>query len=110
MRTSPPRILAGAEVLEYAIVDDSVTFTGRLKLFHGDERVGRVARLAICKAPDAPELLVFHCDDEWDIKGIQAWNNPDCPIVTTVEEAKARMESYYSGISIKWKRWAPYDA
>lgn len=96
-------------MLEYAIVDESVSFTGRLKLFHGDERVGRVPRLAICKPPDAPELLVFHCDEGWKIRGVQAWNNPDRPIVTSVDEVKERMENYYSGISAKWRKWTPYD-
>jgi hypothetical protein len=110
MKIGPPRVLAGTEVLEYAIVDESVSFTGRLRLFHGDEQVGPVPRLAICKPADMPELLVFHCDEEWNVLGIQAWNSPDRPTVTTIPEVKTRMERYYAGISAKWRKWASYDA
>lgn len=103
----PPRTLDGAQVLEYAIVDASVHFTGRLHLFHGDERVGPVPGLAICRDPQMKELLLLHCDEKWSVVGGQIWNAPDQPPVTTVEEVKSRAENYYSGISSKW---TAYDA
>lgn len=79
----------GATVLEYAIVDDSVTFTGRLHLYHGGKRVGPVPCLAICKNLDMDELLLLHCDTSWSVQGAQIWNAPGKPAVTSVEESKA---------------------
>jgi hypothetical protein len=98
----PPAVLDGAEVLEYAIVDDSVRFTGRLHLYHGDNRIGPVPRLAICKDPDMPELLLFHCDSSWNVLGAQIWNSPDVPAITSVDQVKEKAESFYKGISEKW--------
>ena len=103
----PPRNLDGARVLEYAIIDASVNFTGKLHLYHGDKRVGAVPALAICRDPGMKELLLLHCDETWNVVGGQIWNAPNHPPVTTVEEMKARAENYYSGISTKW---VAYDA
>jgi hypothetical protein len=36
----PPRVVDGCQVLECAILDTSVRFTGALHLHRGDERVG----------------------------------------------------------------------
>ena len=58
----PPPVLDNARVLEYAIVDSSVRFSGSLQLFHGGKRVGPVPGLAICRDPDVVGLLPFHCD------------------------------------------------
>ena len=63
-------------VLEYAIVDSSVQFTGKLHLFHGDTRVGPVPGLAICRDSRMEELLLFHCDENWNVVGGQIWNSP----------------------------------
>jgi hypothetical protein len=35
----------------------------------------------------------------------QIWNNPDRPIIATVDEVKAQAEQYYCGISSKWKQY-----
>jgi len=103
----PPRRLDGAQVLAYAIVDASVQFTGKLHLFHGDQRVGPVPGLAICRDPRMKELLLLHCDNEWNVVGGQIWNASDQPPVTTIDEVKSRAENYYAGISA---RWIAYDA
>ena len=103
----PPRMLDGARVLEYAIIDASVQFTGKLHLFHGEERVGPVPGLAICRDPRMKELLLFHCDSEWNVVGGQIWNAPGQSPVTTVEEVKSRAENYYAGVSSKWVAYDP---
>jgi hypothetical protein len=103
MRTPPP-VLDGASVLEYAVVDQSVRFTGRLHLYHGGKSVGPVPCLAICKDPAMEELLLFHCDNEWNVLGAQIWNAPDNPPITSVHEVKMRAENYYAGISSRWTR------
>lgn len=98
----PPQVLDNAQVLEYAVVDSSVRFTGALHLYHGDKRVGPVPYLAICRDPNMEELLLFHCDENWNVLGAQIWNAPDRPAVTSVEEVKQRAEKFYSGIMSKW--------
>src|SRR5262245_22403310 len=103
----PPPVLDSARVLEFAVVDSSVRFTGALHLYHGGERVGPVPCLAICRDPNVDGLLLFHCDKNWNVLGAQIWNNPDRPVVATVEGVKERAEEYYSGISSKWRQ---YDA
>ena len=59
----PPPVLAGARVLEYAIVDDSVKFTGELQLYVDDRRLGAVPRLAISENLDDAELLLYRVDE-----------------------------------------------
>ena len=103
---APPQVIDGAIVLEYAILDESVKFTGRLHLHHAGRRVGPVPRLAICKNPDMDELLLFHCDSTWNVQGAQIWNAPDKPPVTSVDEVKRRAEEAYAGLSSKWIRLA----
>jgi hypothetical protein len=98
----PPHILDGAQVLEYALLDSSVHFTGTLHLYHGDKRVGPVPNLAICRNPEMKELLLFHCDENWNVLGAQIWNDPDRSTVTSIEEVKQRAEKFYIGVSSKW--------
>ena len=100
----PPPLLDSAKVLEFAVVDSSVRFTGNLHLFHGGERVGPVPCLAIGRDPAVEGLLLFHCDDDWNVLAAQIWNSPDRAVVATVEEVKQRAEQYYSGISAKWRQ------
>jgi hypothetical protein len=102
---APPPIIDGATVLEYAVIDDSVRFTGRLHLYHGEKRVGPVPRLAICKDPDMDDLLLFHCDTSWSVQAAQIWNAPGKPAVTSVDEVKRRAEEAYSGLAAKWVRY-----
>lgn len=99
---APPPVLAGARVLEYAIVDETVIFTGRLELHNDGERLGPLPRLAICQAFDSEELLLFYCDDTWETLGVEAWNGPDDGQSGSVEDVKRSAESYYSGISARW--------
>jgi hypothetical protein len=103
----PPPVLDSARVLEFAVLDESVRFTGKLHLSHGDVRIGAVPGLAICRDPGVDGLLLFHCDENWNVVAAQIWNNPDRPTIATVDEVKERAEKYYSGISSKWQA---YDA
>ena len=101
----PPPVLDRAKVLEYAVVDSSVHFTGALHLYQGNTRVGPVPCLAICRDPGVDGLLLFHCDQYWNVVAAQIWNNPDRPTIATVDEVKDQAEKYYSGISSKWKQY-----
>jgi|SRR5688572_27551223 hypothetical protein len=99
----PPPALDNAKVLEYAIVDSSVRYSGRLQLFYGGKKVGPVPGLAICRDPGVDGLLLFHCDEDWNVLGAQIWNNPDRPVVSSLRDVKERAETYYPGISAKWR-------
>ncbi len=99
---APPPVLASTRVLEYAIVDETVVFTGRLHLYVDSVRLGPVPRLAICQSFDSDELWLFYCDDEWQTIGAQAWNSPDDGQTGSIEDVKRSAENYYSGISSRW--------
>ncbi|QJR13558.1 ClpX C4-type zinc finger protein [Usitatibacter palustris] len=92
---APPPALDCAHVIEYATVDDSVTFEQRHTLNVGGEWLGRVPRLAICQNLDEPTFMVFHCDDEWSVLGVAAGFG-------SADEAKAKVERSYHGISGRW--------
>jgi hypothetical protein len=104
MSQPPPQTLDGAKILEYAVLDESVTFTGKLHLLHDGERVGPVPCLAICRDPHFDELLLLHCDSSWRVLGGQIGNSPEAPSVTTVDEVKRRVEKYYSDVARKWQK------
>jgi len=85
-----------ARVLAYAILDDSVQWTGRQTIFVGGKELGVVPRLAICQnvGGGTKDILVFHCSDEWEVLGVGGAEN--------VESAKASAERAYRGVSAKW--------
>ena len=99
---TPPPVLDSARVLEYAILDQSVLFTNKLHLYAGSERVGAVPHLAICQDLHTDDLMLFHCDKEWDVIAVQAWNGPAAEPVASVEDIKGRAEHYYTGLLAKW--------
>jgi ClpX C4-type zinc finger len=90
----PPPVLDSARVLFYAIVNDPVKFTGRTLLFVDGREVGQVPCLAICEQGTTTETLLFHCDSGWNALGCSAHASPD--------EAKARAERIYAGLSTHW--------
>jgi hypothetical protein len=96
MNRSPPPAIDSARVLAYAILGDSVQWTGRQKLFHGGKEVGPVPCLALCENAwgDWKEIHIFHCNAEWDVLGAGG--------ASTLEEAQASAERSYRGIGEKW--------
>jgi hypothetical protein len=97
----PPPVICDARVLEYAVIGEAV-FTGALVLYVGSERLGAVPSLAICESFNGDERLLFHCDENWNVLGIQGWKNSEGGHVSSVEEIKSRAEKYYAGISSQW--------
>jgi ClpX C4-type zinc finger protein len=93
---SPPPVLDRARVIAYAVLDDSVQWTGRQKLFVGGKELGPVPRLALCQNVEGnlKDILVFHCNDEWDVLGVSGGK--------TLEAAKASAERAYRGVGAKW--------
>jgi len=70
----PSQLLGDADLLAFAEVPTAVRFTGRLHLYSDGKRIGPVPYLAICKPHDDVGLLLLHCDESWEILGLQAWN------------------------------------
>ena len=93
--TAPPPVLCGARVLAYALADDTVTYVERNLNFVGGRLLGRVPRLVICQDLGDSEIMIIHCDDTWDLRGIFGGFN-------SVEEAKCRTERSYRGLLEKW--------
>jgi hypothetical protein len=91
----PPPVLCSAHVLEYAIVDDSVTYTGKYTLHVDGKPLGPVPRLAICRNLGDDLIHLFHCDEGWGVLGASGGR--------TVEDTKAEAESTYKGITQKWQ-------
>jgi hypothetical protein len=90
----PPPVLDCARVIEYAEVDESVKHTGRITVYVEGKELGPVPRLAICQNSDEAGVLLFYCDNEWNVLG--AGGAP------SVEAAREYAEKAYSGISEKW--------
>lgn len=92
---SPPPVINLARLLAYAVTDDEVKFTNKIKLFVDGERLGKVPKLAICESLDADkQILLFFCDENWEALGTIA--------VPSVEDAKRKAEVGYEGILAKW--------
>jgi hypothetical protein len=90
----PPPVLASARVLEYAVIDDSVGYSGKSWVFVGDRELGRVPRLAVCEALDTGEILLLYCDADWGVVAAARYDSP--------KRAKARAERTYPGVSRRW--------
>src|SRR6266404_6227603 len=95
--SAPPPVLCFARLLAYAIVDESVVFTGKRQVYVEGKPLGRVPCLALCQdvAPDEDEIMLFHCDEQWNVLGVSGGE-------TDLEAAKADAEVAYRGIAAKW--------
>lgn len=94
-----PPVLCSARVIEYAIVDDTITYTGRQTLYVGGKELGAVPRLAICQQLDDDMMYLAHCDKYWTVLGASgSGTEPE-----TIEKLKESAENAYQGISNKWQ-------
>ena len=99
-KSSPPPVIAGMYVLEFAHADRTVRFEQRQTLNVGGKWLGRVPFLVICVAlekTDKTEFAIQHCDRNWYPLGIAGGYK-------SVKEAKERIERSYHGISKKWTK------
>jgi hypothetical protein len=96
MRDAPPPVLDSARVLLYAILDDSVRWTGRQTLIVGGKKLGPVPRLALCQNVwgEFKDIHIFHCNDQWEVLGAGGGR--------TLDDAKASAEIAYAGVVAKW--------
>ena len=91
----PPRIIDGAFVKAFAVLDSTVTFKNRTYVYFGGKQVGKVPALAICQYVGEAEFLMFYCSENWEVLGISGFE--------TVEAAVNRAEIEYEGVSKKWQ-------
>ena len=75
-------------------MEGTVQFSGRTLLFVDGKELGQVPCLAICENKKLSEVLLFHCDSEWNTSG--------CSAHSSVAKAKAKAERVYAGISARW--------
>jgi hypothetical protein len=92
--SSPPPVLDCARVIEFAVLDESVGYSGRTLLFVDGKELGQVPCLAICEGKKHEDVLLFHCDRDWTVLG--------CSAHGSVGEAKDRAEHIYPGLSARW--------
>ena len=94
----PPSVLDRATVLAYAILDASVNHTGSFTILFDGKPLAPVPQLAICRNEGEVEVLLFHCDEQWQVLG--------ATYLPTIEHAIERAEREYRGSTEKWQRVA----
>jgi hypothetical protein len=90
----PPPIICIARRLYYAILDESVGYSGRTSVFRYGVELGRVPCLAICKDGQMPDFFLFYCDREWDVLA--------CAGHPSVDDAMVRVERTFPGSLARW--------
>lgn len=93
MKDQPPQIIDSAKVLKYAIVDNSVEFTGRLRIYVDGKLLGKVPKLAICQNYKSKDYLLFFCNKKWKVLGVAGYKS--------INETKQTAEETYRGITKK---------
>jgi hypothetical protein len=96
----PPFLLDSARVVMYAITGGAASYTGRITVYAGGDRlVDPVPRVAICEDLVGGQFLLMHCDDSWKVLA--------AGFSKSVADAQYTAERAYSGIS---SNWVPYRA
>ncbi len=90
-----PMLTANDRVIEYAVLDKSVTYSGHSWLFVDGKELGPVPCLAICQRLDKKEISLQHCDKDWAPLGHGGF-------YASVADAKKRAERIYQGVSALW--------
>ncbi|HEV2990980.1 MAG TPA: ClpX C4-type zinc finger protein [Candidatus Angelobacter sp.] len=90
----PPPVLHSARVLEYALLDKSVSYSGHSSVFVDGQELGPVPCLAVCQSLDDDAILLLHCTVDWSVLGVVEYSS--------VAEAKNRTEHIYRGSSKLW--------
>jgi hypothetical protein len=81
--------------MAYAHIDSSILFQGTTRLYVGGNLLGRVPALAICEnLGPQPDILLFHCDDDWNVLGSSG--------AETIDGAIQLAERNYPGLTPRW--------
>jgi len=95
----PPPIIQSTRVLYYALVDASVRYTRRTILYVDGAEIDPVPRLAIARNLADDDILLLHCDEQWNCLGVSGSGDVDAVL--------NQANLLYDGISTKWSK-APY--
>jgi len=91
----PSTVLDDCRVLSYAFIVPPISFSGHSSLFVNGTEIGPVPRLAIAEQLHYGDLLVLHCDIDWNVIGVAAGYK-------SVAKAKRQVERIYPGIRGAW--------
>jgi hypothetical protein len=98
--TEPPYVLDSARVLAYAVLDQTVSYTGRISVYVGGKLLPPIPRLAICEnLAREGDFLLCYCTETWEVLGVGGYES--------FELAKQRAEVAYAGVSEKWEPYRP---
>jgi hypothetical protein len=92
---SPPPVLASARVIAYAVVEASVSYTGRQRLVVAGRELGPVPRVAIGRALAGGGIVLLFCDEEWDVLTKTGHES--------IDAAKQAAEDAYAGLTEHWQ-------
>ncbi len=90
-----PKVIDGAHVTTFAVIDNSVASTGRTAHWIDGKKVGSVAGLAIARYDRDGEFYLFYCDAQWQVL------TDTCHF--TEDLARAQAEFEYAGVSVCWQ-------
>jgi hypothetical protein len=94
MHDPPPPLIGSDRVLAYAIISPSMIFTGRTIIYVDGKLLGPVPRLALCQDGDGPGVVLYHCDEIWEVFAVSGGGSP--------HEIKERAERAYVGLAGEW--------
>ena len=78
----------------YAETGAPASYTGRITVHANGRWLEPVPRLAICEDLVDGDILIFHCDEAWNVLAAGG--------AKTTDEAQRTAEIAYSGISARW--------
>lgn len=95
MEKPPVTLFYPSYVVQYAVVDSTVTFVDQKTLNVGGEWLEEVPHLAICMNTETSEYHLSHCSSDWESL---------CAVQTaaTIQEIKNTAARHYQGIRDKW--------
>ena len=95
----PPFLLDSARVLMYAETGGRASYTGKITVHADGKWLDPVPRLALCEDLVDGDILLFHCDETWNVLAAGS--------AKSLDEAKQTAEAAYSGITAKWVAYRP---
>ncbi len=95
--STPPLLLASERVLAYAVLGHDAPYIERQTNYVNGELLGAVPCIALTENLFSGALNIMSCDERWNVLGVG-------PQVTSLAEAKQKMERAYPGSSVKWTR------
>ncbi len=93
----PPTSIKGALVLCYSFIDERHKPTGLCEHRVDGQLIGLASGLAICRYQDSSEVLLYFCDELWEMM-THAHHQ-------AIDEAKDQAEFEYEGTSATWEQF-----